>query len=125
LQEGGEETEADEGSAEQEEGETSEEGSEGRVRSIAPGEMAGVFEEGEFVAVEAVAICGEEMEEDGGCGEEEEKDEIGAGLLREGRFRARLRGSGGGGGEERQGDLGRKDSRTEMEENPKPLAVSH
>jgi hypothetical protein len=49
------------------------------------------------------------MEEDGGCGEEEEKDEIGAGLLREGRLQARLCGSGGG--EERQGDLGRKDSR--------------
>jgi len=113
LQEGGEETEADEGSAEQDEGKTREEGSEGRVGSIAPGEMAGVFEEGEFVAVEAVATCGEEMEEDGGGGEEEEKDEIGAGLLREGCRRARLCGSGGGGGEERQGDLGRKDNRTD------------
>jgi len=76
LQEGREKAEADEGRTEKEDGDPAEEGSQGRIRDVAPGEMAGVFQNGELVAVEAVAVGGEEMEKDSGGREQAEKDEI-------------------------------------------------
>src|SRR5262249_38452360 len=98
LQQRGKEAEAHERSAEKGEGETRKRRGERRVRGIAPGEVAGVLEECEFVAVETVAIGGEEMEKNGGGGQEGEEEGIGSGLRGRKRERTRVCRSGSGGG---------------------------
>ena len=70
LRDSGEETEADERSAKKFESEPREEGRHRRILHVAPGEVAGVFEGHEFVAVEAVAPAGSEVREDGGDGDD-------------------------------------------------------
>ena len=76
LDECREETETDERSTEQKQGETPEERSDGRVGNVAPVEVAGIIEGGEFVAMKAVVAAGDQMNHDGGKRDEEEKHEI-------------------------------------------------
>jgi len=79
LQQGGEETKADQRSAEEGEGETAEEGRERRVSGIAPCEVAGVFEEGEFVAIKAIALSNKEVQEECRAGDTANQRQIAAG----------------------------------------------
>ena len=64
LYECGEEAEARERCAEKQESDAAEEWRHRRVGDVAPGEVAGVFEDGEFVAVEAVAVADEQMNDE-------------------------------------------------------------
>jgi len=56
-----EETETREGSTEEQESQAAKKRRHRRIRDVAPGEVAGVFKGGELVAVEAVAIAREQM----------------------------------------------------------------
>jgi hypothetical protein len=78
LHKPGEKPEAGKRSAEEQEREAREEWRDGRIGNVTPGEVAGVVEEREFVAIEAVAIAGEEVEKQRGKGDSEERDKIAA-----------------------------------------------
>ena len=79
LREDGEEAQADERDAEDREADVLDEGREGRIGDESPVEMAGIAEELEFVAMEAVAAVGEHVEQGDGGGEGEEEWPLGFG----------------------------------------------
>ena len=64
--------------AEEQQGESREVWRDWRIGNVTPGEVAGVVEEREFVAIEAVAIAGKEVEKQGGKSNGEKRDEIAA-----------------------------------------------
>jgi hypothetical protein len=76
LHKPGEKPEAGKRSAEEQERKAREEWRDGRIGNVTPGEVAGVVEEREFVAIEAVAIAGEEVKEERRKSDSEERDEI-------------------------------------------------
>ena len=78
LHKPGEKTEARERGAEEQQRESREEWRDWRIGNVAPGEVAGVVEEREFVAIEAVAIAGKEVEKQSGKCDGEKRDEIAA-----------------------------------------------
>jgi hypothetical protein len=80
LRENGEETKANHREAEEREADVFDEGCEGRIGDKAPVEMAGIAEELEFVAMEAVTAVGEDVEKRDSGGKAEEKRPLGLAL---------------------------------------------
>jgi len=66
----GQQAEGEQRGAERVEDDPRSEGDEGRVIDVAEGEVAGAGDVVELVAEDAVAVGGEQMQEDGGCGED-------------------------------------------------------
>ncbi len=84
MSEGGEKAEADQGSSEKFEREAAEEWRQRRIGDIAPGEMAGIVEGGEFIPVETVVNVRQAMKKETAERQKDQDPEVGPKCVRAG-----------------------------------------